>query len=271
MTPPADAPLVALTEALGAHALAGFFALLVVLLVAVAMLGVSLRRFSRLQPRADAHPFASLFVRLVLGFGLIAGAAYAFAEIAEEIGPGEELSHLDQVFSDAVIASTPEGARQIFAWVSRLGDPLTLFGLGIVVVLVLLLRGERLLAVAFGIAMGGNALLNLSLKHAFARARPLHASGPTPFEGYSFPSGHSSGALVAYGMLAYVLIRTLPRGWHLPAALLCVAAAFSVGASRIFVQAHFASDVAAGFASGGAWLTICILSIEWAQRERRTK
>ncbi len=272
MTPPtADAPLVALTQALGAHAFAGFFGLLVVVLAAVAMLGVSLRRFSRLQRRAEAHPYATLFVRLLLGFGLIAGAAFGFAEIAEEIGPGEELAHLDQVFSDAVFASTPEIARQVFTWVSHLGDPLTLVVLGVAVVLVLLLRGERLLAFAFVVAMGGNALLNQSLKHAFERARPLHPAGPTAFEGYSFPSGHSSGALVAYGMLAYVLIRTLPRGWHLPAALLCAATAFSVGASRIFIQAHFATDVAAGFASGGAWLTICILSVEWVQRERRAQ
>jgi undecaprenyl-diphosphatase len=112
-------------------------------------------------------------------------------------------------------------------------------------------------------------LINTALKRAFERARPLHDLEATTFAGYSFPSGHSSGALVAYGMLAYVLMRTLPRGWHLPAAMLCAAAAFSVGASRIFLQAHFATDVAAGFASGSAWLAICILSVEWAHRERR--
>lgn len=271
MTPAAEEPFVVLAQILGTHALAGFFGLLAVVLAAVAMVGVSLGRLSRLQRRARAHPYATLFVRLLLGLALIVAAAYAFAEIAEEIAPGEQLARLDQVFSDAVIAHTPERARRVFASVSRLGDPLTLVGLGVVAVLALLLRGERLLGVAVAVAMGGNAVLNLALKHAFARARPLHDGGPTPFEGYSFPSGHSSGALVAYGMLAYVLIRSLPRGWHLPAAMLCAAAAFSVGASRIFIQAHFATDVAAGFASGGAWLTICILTVEWMHRERHAK
>lgn len=268
MTPPAEAPFVALVEVLGANALAGFFVLLAAVLAAVAMLGISLGRLARLQRRARAHPYATLFVRLLFGLALIVAAAYAFAEIADEIAPGELLPHLDQVFSDAVIAHTPESARQVFAWISHLGDPLTLVVLGIAAVLALALRGERLLAVAVAVAMAGNAVLNLALKHAFERARPLHAAGPTPFEGYSFPSGHSSGALVAYGMLAYVLIRTLPRGWHVPASMLCAAAAFSVGASRIFVQAHFATDVAAGFASGGAWLTICVLTVEWMHRER---
>ncbi len=269
MTTPADAPLVALTATLGAHALAGFCLLLAVLLTGIALVGLSIRRISRRRLRAKAHPFAMLFLRLLIGFALIVGAAFAFAEIAEEIGPGEELAHLDQVFSDAVRAGTPEAARTVFGWVTHLGDPWTLTLLGAVVALGLLLRGERLLAFAFVAAMGGNALLNTALKRAFERARPLHALEPAPFDGYSFPSGHSSGALVAYGMLAYVLMRTLPRGWHLPAAMICAAAAFSVGASRIFLQAHFATDVLAGFASGSAWLTICILSVEWVQRERR--
>lgn len=268
MTPAAEAPFVALAEALGANALSIFGLLLALVVAAVALIGVSLRRFAQRQRRAEAHPYATLFVRLLLGLVLIAGAAFAFAEIADEIAPGEALPHLDQVFSDAVSASTPPQMHRFFERVTHLGDPVTLVVLCVVAVLALLLRGERLLAFALAFAMGGNALLNLSLKLAFARARPLHAAGPTPFEGYSFPSGHSSGAIVAYGMLAYVLIRTLPRGWHLPAAMLCAATAFTVGASRIFVQAHFATDVAAGFASGGMWLAICILSVEWAHRDR---
>ena len=279
MSTPADpslAPLVALTETLGAHAFAGFCVLLAVLLAAVALIDVSLRRVARRRLlRPDAHPFARIFLRLLFGFALIVAAAFAFAELAEEIGPGEELAQLDQVFSDAVRASTPEAVRAAFGWVTHLGDPWTIVLLGVVAVLGLMMRGERVLAFAFVAALAGNALLNTALKHAFERARPLHAHAqalePTPFAGYSFPSGHSSGALVAYGMLAYVLVRTLPRAWHLPAALLCAGVAFSVGASRIFIQAHFATDVMAGFASGSAWLAICILSVEWAQRERRAR
>lgn len=273
MTVPPDAslaPLVALAETLGAHALAGYCVLLAVLLAAVVLVDLSMRRVARRRRlRPDTHPFAGIFLRLLIGFALIVAAAFAFAELAEEIGPGQELAYIDQVFSDAVRASTPEAVRAVFGWVTHLGDPWTLVLLGAFVALALMMRGERVLAFAFVAALGGNALLNTALKRAFERARPLHALEPTPFDGYSFPSGHSSGALVAYGMLAYVLMRTLPRGWHLPAAMVCAGMAFSVGASRIFLQAHFATDVMAGFASGSAWLAICILSVEWALRERR--
>ena len=88
--------------------------------------------------------------------------------------------------------------------------------------------------------------------------------------GFSFPSGHSSGSVVAYGMLAYLALRLLPIRWHLPGLLATVALAFTVGASRLFLGVHFASDVIAGFASGAAWLAMCITLIErmrWRYRQ----
>ena len=100
------------------------------------------------------------------------------------------------------------------------------------------------------IAIGGNAILNRTLKAEFERVRPLHADGHVLADGWSLPSGHSSGALVAYGMLAYVLIRLAPGAWRMPAVLLAAAIAFATGCSRVFLQMHYATDVAAGFASG---------------------
>jgi len=102
--------------------------------------------------------------------------------------------------------------------------------------------------------------------------RPLHDDGIVLAHGFSFPSGHSSGAVVAYGMLAYVAMRFVPVRWHLALVLCAVALAFSIGASRVFLRVHFASDVIAGFASGSAWLAVCIGSIElthWYRRRAR--
>lgn len=119
------------------------------------------------------------------------------------------------------------------------------------------------------LALGGNALLNPLPKRIFERVRPLHELGLFSEPGFSYPSGHSSGATVAYGMLACLAVRTLPTRWHLPALLVATVLLFTVGCSRIFLQVHFASDVAAGFASGMAWLMVCILSLELDRLYRR--
>ncbi len=100
------------------------------------------------------------------------------------------------------------------------------------------------------LAIAGNGILNQSLKQLIGRIRPLNPEGALLVQGLSFPSGHSSGAVVAYGMLAYLALRLLPKAWHLP--VLVAALAFTVGISRVVLRVHFASDVAAGFASGSA-------------------
>jgi undecaprenyl-diphosphatase len=121
------------------------------------------------------------------------------------------------------------------------------------------------------IALAGNGLLNQTLKQIFGRVRPLDPEGSVLAQGFSFPSGHSAGAVVAYGMLAYLALRLLPARWHLSALLTAVALIFTVGASRLFLRVHFASDVIAGFASGTAWLALCITSIELIRwRHQRT-
>jgi membrane-associated phospholipid phosphatase len=127
----------------------------------------------------------------------------------------------------------------------------------------LLHRGQRTLAVAWVLAVAGNALLNTLLKEIFERARPIHGHGVLIADGWSFPSGHSSGSVVAYGMLAYLLNRLVSADWRLPILLSAVAVAFTTGFSRVFLQVHYVSDVLAGFASGLLWLTICVGSTEW--------
>jgi len=56
-----------------------------------------------------------------------------------------------------------------------------------------------------------------------------------------------------------VLVRSTPRNWHLPIVLTATATAFVIGCSRFFLRAHYASDVFAGFASGLAWLCLCVI------------
>lgn len=90
------------------------------------------------------------------------------------------------------------------------------------------------------------------VKYVVQRARPVidEALGHSP--GYSFPSGHSMNAMAAglvLAILLWPLLRTPGR------VLLTTAVGLAVvltGLDRIFIGAHFPSDVAAGFALGAA-------------------
>ncbi len=266
---PDEAGLTAAAQTLAAHALPAFFTALLLVLIFAAGAWWLGRRYAVSQGPNRSSPQVLLAVDLGLCLAIVVAAVTIFASIVGEIGPGEELVRLDQAFSDAIGQSISSGTRTAFAAITHLGDPMTLTVLGIAVALALVVRGERWLALGFVVAIAGNAVLNPILKSAFERARPPHEHGPALAHGWSFPSGHASGSVVVYGMLAYVAIRALPTAWHLPAVLLASAVAFAIGCSRVFIQVHFASDVAAGFASGSAWLALCIGAIELIRYRRR--
>ena len=258
-------------HAAGQQPLAVYGVALALLLAVFAAGWWLVRRYHVPHDQSNLPPLAYLAVRLAAGFGMIVAAAWVFAEIAEALGAtGASMGQADQVLADTLRTHLPPAALQAFALLTRLADTATLTGLGILVALLLVLRGRRWLALGWVLAVVGNALLNTTLKDIFARVRPLHDDGPVLASGFSFPSGHSSGAVVAYGMLAYVLARFVPARWHLPMALATVALAFSLGVSRIFLRVHFASDVVAGFATGTAWLLVCITSMELTRWYRRS-
>jgi len=100
------------------------------------------------------------------------------------------------------------------------------------------------------------------LKGVFERASPSHDAAEATVGEYSFQSGHTSGAVVVYGMLAYGAIRLTPRRWHLRIVLAAATLIVAVGCGRVWLRVHWASDVIARFVSGAGWLASCVMFLE---------
>jgi undecaprenyl-diphosphatase len=207
----------------------------------------------------------SIVRSLGIGSAVMLADVLVFVLLANALTVGSPLIRFDQVISDALRANLAPWALQVFAALTHLADPATLTVLCVFGTLVLVARHHRSLALAWVLAIAGNGILNQSLKRLIGRSRPLDPDGGLLVQGLSFPSGHSSGAVVAYGMLGYLALRLLPKAWHLPVLVTALVLAFTVGISRVVLRVHFASDVAAGFASGSAWLALCITSAEFVR------
>jgi len=113
-------------------------------------------------------------------------------------------------------------------------------------------RGDRQQAAILALGFLAAILLDASLKAAFARPRP-HIIPPLVVEHTaSFPSGHTISAVVFYGYLAL-------QAWHgqrRAIALLVGAWPEIVGVSRIYLGAHYPSDVLASLALGLIFLIL---------------
>ncbi|WP_416825381.1 phosphatase PAP2 family protein [Ectobacillus polymachus] len=121
------------------------------------------------------------------------------------------------------------------------------------------------------LAAAGGLGFNVLLKWIFQRQRPtIH---PIIHEtGYSFPSGHSMGSFVFYGMIAYLLYRHSKGRVQKVCSIVSMGLLILlIGISRIYLGVHYPSDVLAGFAAGGAWLMICIMALSaligWKEKD----
>ncbi|HET9445700.1 MAG TPA: phosphatase PAP2 family protein [Steroidobacteraceae bacterium] len=207
----------------------------------------------------------------ILGLGFSAGALVLFVELADEIGAGESLAEFDVALSAALREHLSLATLRAFSIITHLGDVRVLFAIGLVVFAVLAARRLKLLAAAWVVTTLSGGLLNRILKSIFERTRPLHDHGLTVAEGWSFPSGHASGSMLIYGLLAYVVVRSSPPAWHIPVALVGAALIIFVGTSRVLLQVHYLSDVLAGYAWAAAWIAICIATLEtvrWREQQR---
>lgn len=256
---------------LAQHALLTYGMSLVLLLGASWLFWHLLLRYAGPRGVARLPPLGGFLVRIGSGFAIILAAGVVFAQVADEVLEAEVLDRVDRAFTQGLAQHTPVEALQVFAVLTRLGDTVTLTAVCIVVALALVATRRRALAAAWVLTVAGGGSLNASLKRVFERSRPVADGWLVGADGYSFPSGHSAGSVVTYGMLAYLAMRLLPGRAHVPVALLMAALAATIGASRMFLRVHYASDVVAGFALGVSWLALCIVSIELTRwwRERR--
>jgi len=253
---------------IGQHALEFYFVMWALLLSATWLVGWLLRQSTLMRLQRNPGAASAIGWQLALGLVVLLAGVGSFIELAGQIGVGSPLSLADQALSQVLRNSVTSQVLQLFAVLTQLGDTRTLSLMCLGVALLLLARKQRTLALGWIMAVAGNGLLNQLLKIIYGRIRPLDSAGTALAQGWSFPSGHTSGAVVAYGMLAYLALRLLGPRWHLPALLLAVTLVFNIALSRVTLQMHFASDVLAGLASGSAWLALCITMLalwQWRQ------
>lgn len=100
--------------------------------------------------------------------------------------------------------------------------------------------------------------LMLLLKYLFQRKRPLSPLLKAA-KGLSFPSGHAIMSVTFYGLLLYILLHTIDKGWlKYLLTILLVLLIILIGYSRVYLRVHYASDVLAGFIIGVLWLLISL-------------
>jgi undecaprenyl-diphosphatase len=189
---------------------------------------------------------AMTFLVCLVGFGLIAWLVSQ---------PGiPPIDTATTVFLHGLASPTLDAVMEAATFLGS--SPVLAAVVGFVVV-ILVVRCRREEAGFIVVAFVGTLVLNDMLKLFVQRPRPgFDWAEVWPETG--FPSGHSMNSFVVYLALALVIWRLGGRRPGIVALVLAIVLAVSVGISRIYLGAHWLSDVIGGYLAGALWLLLLV-------------
>lgn len=210
-----------------------------------------------------------LGLELTAGAAVLIGAAWLFGGIAEDVVNGEALTLVDVRVVQWFHAHATPLVTQAMLALTHLHDtgPVTLAV--VLIAACLAWRKDWYWLICVSVTVPTGMLLNVLMKLAFHRARPSFDNPLLVLQTYSFPSGHVAGATLLYGVVAALLISKIKAWrWRVAIAFAALTMVTLVALSRVYLGAHYPSDVLAAFAEGVAWLALCLTGIHayWAHR-----
>lgn len=223
------------------------------------------------------HPGAALMnlLREVGPFALIGlvgslALLFVFAKLAEEVFTNE-ITSLDNSTSLWVHGFSSPLLDAVFGALSTYVGVVGVVVASVLGFVMLLWRKHPYEAWRLALVVIGGLVLNQALKFLFHRSRPELWPG-SQFAGFSFPSGHAMLSFCLFGMLTWLGWRYLSSlAGRITITLLCGLLVLLVGLSRIYLGAHFLSDIVAGYIASAFWLVAVLSGTDIFARLRQEK
>ena len=189
-------------------------------------------------------------------------AGSIFLGLAWNVASHDTIVTIDAQVADWLHRHAFEPVTAVMLAITHANSTVAISALSALFALALARLREWYWMMSVALAVAGGLLLNVALKHAYERARPSFEEPILTLHTYSFPSGHTAGATVFYGVLAAFLVsRTSRHRWRAAWVAIAIVAIALVAFSRIYLGAHYLSDVLAAACSSTAWLVLSLATV----------
>lgn len=207
-----------------------------------------------------------LGLNLTLGLGLSFVALVLFGAITNSLLSSGAVPEFDLFLAAAMRETATPWSVSFWTGVSAFGS-LPVVAVPGLALAMWLVRGRRswLPLIGYCASLAGSTLLDAVVKHYFQHVHAVEGATGTMTMGT--PSGQALGSLVGYGMVAYFLV--LLVGAHRTRVLIAVSAmvlVLAISFGRMYLGYRYFSDIVAGLAAGGVWLSACLTGLEVARR-----
>ena len=228
--------------------------------------GVHTLSQARYRERAGA---AASRLQARLGLAIFVGSTFAFLLLAFQVMSKGTAAGVDLRLAQWLHAHASPGLTDALLAVTQMHAPAGIAGLAGGMAVYMALKRDHYWLLAVLLTMPAGMILNVLLKNLFERHRPVFDAPLVTLATYSFPSGHAAYSTMLYGLLAaYVAHRVDRWQWRLVSVLMCGAIVVLVTFSRLYLGAHYLTDVLAGVFEGLAWLALVWLVVTRLRRRQ---
>lgn len=178
---------------------------------------------------------------------------------------GSNVLRQDVHLTNEVQEVNVEGTAATVSTLNLLGQGPVLIAIAAAVAALLVVAGRRRDAYFAIIPVTIAQFVNVALKFTFSSPRPTDAyvAVSNPASGFGFPSGHTMATVVFVGSLAYILLRETDCRWRRTGVIsFAILVVLAMGFSRIYVGAHWPSDVLGAYLWGAAFTSLAIIGYQ---------
>ncbi|MFN2645275.1 MAG: VTT domain-containing protein [Burkholderiales bacterium] len=212
-----------------------------------------------LGPRAPHPPSLSPRALAIAGWSALLLAGALFLAIAWNVTARSALVGVDSRVATWLHEHGSRPLTAFFFLITYLHAPVAMTAWSLIFGALLARLREWYWIATLTASLAGGMLLNTLLKVSYERLRPHFDNPLLVLESFSFPSGHTAGAVLFYGVLAAFLVSRYYDGRRRAACVAgAVVAVALVAFSRMYLGAHYLSDVVAAACASTVWLVLSL-------------
>ncbi len=218
--------------------------------------------FDLIKRRLDRRSLLGLPLTLI-GFAMFY-ALILYLGVVEGMIRSDVVNSIDMRLANLLAVFRHPRLNNAMTWISLLGETHVVMAFAVVFSLLLFVWRRPVYIMPLWLTLAGS--IGITLISGLAFYRPGPAAAVFLESSSSFPSLHACLVVAFYGFILCVLLRHV-QSYNMRMNLLfaCVIVMLAVGFSRIYLGAHFLSDVWIGYGLGCLWLVIGLSLIEWRQ------